>query len=112
MKQNFCKKPCSECPFRNISLNGYLGGFSPEITYMTAVSEQDFHCHPTRTSKNKKQCAGRLLLASTGGKIFRRPDLEAMRKEVVKNNPNYKDEILNGATFIKHHKKKIGKTIR
>lgn len=100
---NYCTKPCPECPFRKESLNGWLGGYSPEATALYAVQEEDFHCHLTRGTKNPKHCAGRMLFAKRNCKIFRRPDLEKIKNAVLALNPDYKETILDIGEFVLHH---------
>lgn len=102
MEPKYCKKPCNQCPFLKTSTEGWLGGFSPELTYIGAVGEDDFICHKTREDdKEKKLCAGRLLFAS---KLFRRKELDDLVEIVVKKNPGYKNKILGAKEFLEHHK--------
>jgi hypothetical protein len=55
MKATHCKAPCANCPFRKDSLGGWLDNS------IDLILEQDsFVCHKHR--KNKKQCAGHMLL--------------------------------------------------
>lgn len=96
-------KPCRECPFKNTSLKGYLGGFSNEETKSIALSESVFECHLTRETGNEKHCAGRFLFAKKSCKSFRDEELESIKNEVVNLNPNYKEEILAVWEFDKHH---------
>lgn len=94
------KSPCKECPFKNNSLKGYLGGFSIEQTIDVAKSEQSFICHKIRQTDNKKECAGRLLFASKVCKSFKNPELESLRLEIKQNNTT--NNIL-GFDFKSYH---------
>lgn len=47
-------KPCSDCPMARASLNGWLGGATPEEYRQLAHSNDSVDCHAIR----KTQCAG------------------------------------------------------
>lgn len=54
------KRPCANCPFRKDSLKGWLGSERMEEILNQGV----FACHKTlnRGDRNRKQCAGHMLI--------------------------------------------------
>lgn len=60
------KTPCSDCPFRRDSLNGWLGGHTSEFFMQLAFSDELYDCH----AKIGPQCAG---LATFRGNICKSP---------------------------------------
>lgn len=60
-----CKKPCSGCPFRKDSLQGWLGNKrAKEI-----VESDTFTCHKTK-NPNRLQCAGFMLVKKYESSFF------------------------------------------
>tara|TARA_Y100000588_G_scaffold99838_1_gene108464 strand:- start:2273 stop:2581 length:309 start_codon:yes stop_codon:yes gene_type:complete len=54
------KRPCANCPFRKDSLKGWLGAERME----SILNQRRFACHKTLHNgvKNRKQCAGHMLI--------------------------------------------------
>src|SRR5580765_3841917 len=95
------KKPCKECPFKNDSFKGYLGGFTVEETLQAANSEQSFSCHLTRDKPMnlRTECSGRLLYSTKTCKSFRNENLENLRLEAK----TFGTENILGFDFKEYH---------
>lgn len=96
------KEPCKECPFLKTSAPGWLGGYGPITTHHTAVSDGPFLCHPTRTTDNPKECAGRLLYAAKCAKQFDDGRLNRLKQELKEAHGT--GLILSFPEFLEHHK--------
>ena len=59
-------RPCSECPFRRDSLQGWLG----EGTATLIIGDALFTCHKTQ-DPNRRQCAGHMLLLKEINQYYR-----------------------------------------
>lgn len=78
------KHPCSNCPWRKDSLQGWLGeGIEAH------AQERSFVCHKTaRPGKERKQCAGHMLLKKRENFYFKLAednniDLELRGEELI-----------------------------
>lgn len=85
--------PCSDCPWRRDSLNGWLGSETPEQWVRIAHSDNVVECHTLLGA----QCAGIAVYRRNVAKLPYPPNirLEADRENVF-SNPS---------EFIEHHKK-------
>jgi len=97
-----CSKPCSQCPYRRQSLQGYLGESDPEEFMELTMSDYPMPCHQTvdyREPQWKKKweagqvgklCAGALIFFANICKRSRdgsRPTIPADR-ELVFSRPD------------------------
>lgn len=94
MQPPHCKAPCANCPFRKDSLKGWL-----EKSIDIILNQDSFVCHKHR-AKNKKQCAGHMLLKGNENSYVRLAnrldvDLQLQGRELVFDT---KDQC------IEHHK--------
>jgi hypothetical protein len=85
--------PCSDCPWRRDSLNGWLGGASPEEWIQAAHSDEVVPCHTLKGA----QCAGIAIYRANTAKLPYPPNLTlpADRKKVF----SWRTE------FLEHHSK-------
>ncbi len=94
-------KPCSECPFRRISPEGWLGSNDPRHFAINANHEGHFPCHKTMGKRaSELQCAGRATMWANQCKVSRDdpvPRLTVDRETVFSNI----------GEFIRHHKIEI-----
>lgn len=90
-------EPCSDCPFSVYSLNGWLGGHTPEDFIHIALGDDLYPCHALRWPRREKlQCAGLAVFRANMCKISR--DKRALRLPA--------DRVLVFLTpqeFIAHH---------
>jgi hypothetical protein len=89
--------PCSDCPWRRDSLNGWLGGTSKEKWIQIAHSDTVVPCHTLKGA----QCAGISVYRANVAKMAYEPNLKlaADRKLVFSWPPE----------FIEHHSKLHGR---
>lgn len=115
MKDNACKTPCLDCPFRKSSLPGWLGDYTAEELYAIVMNEMPFACHMTHDrdlkweetgSKEYPFCAGALMFMKQAGKL---PRDKRIRDLVSKVNREDCDNILSPPDFLSHHKKFVTK---
>lgn len=73
-------RPCSDCPWSRESVNGWLGGGTPEEWVRTAHSDQVVDCHAIKNT----QCAGIAIYRRNVCKMAYPPNLklEADREAV------------------------------
>jgi hypothetical protein len=89
--------PCSDCPWRRDSLNGWLGGHSAQEFVGIAKSDFPYPCHTV----TNQQCAGMAIFRRNIIKMPRPPALILEKdKETVFAN---QDEFLAHHTFSKGH---------
>lgn len=89
-------QPCRECPFRRVSMDGYLGGNDPQRFAFLANRDGDFPCHLTMTHKQTFQCAGRATMWANQCKTAR-------DKSVPQLEPDRARVFANIGEFIEHH---------
>lgn len=93
-------EPCSDCPFSVYSLNGWLGGKTPEDFIHLALSDDLYPCHALLGPKREKlQCAGLAVFRANMCKISR--DKTALRLP-----PDRVRVFLTPQEFIAHHEAK------
>lgn len=83
--------PCSDCPWRRDSLNGWLGGHTAEEFVDIARSDFPYPCH---TIKNQ-QCAGMA--------IYRRNTLKAPRPPAIMLEKDKETVFATPMEFTAHH---------
>lgn len=89
------KTPCNECPFRRISMRGYLGGNHPQSFTVLANHDGNFPCHKTMKRAKPAQCAGRATMWANQCKVSRDDSVPSvLRSEKV---------FAHIGEFIKHH---------
>lgn len=87
------KTPCSDCPWRRDSLNGWLGSMTPEEWVRVAHSDSTVDCHTLKGA----QCAGIAVYRRNVAKMAYPPNLRLEAdKEKVFGFPT---------EFIAHHSK-------
>lgn len=89
-----CKKPCSNCPFRKDSLQGWLG----EKKMTEILNDDSFVCH----KNNKLQCAGFMLIKEKESIFFRMA--KALKHNLILSGKELIFE--NKKDCINHHKNK------
>lgn len=84
MKQH--TQPCKECPFRRVSLPGYLGGNDPKSFAFHANTDGPFPCHIAmrRAPKNPAQCAGRAVMWTNQCKKSRDNSVPRLERDTEK----------------------------
>jgi hypothetical protein len=88
--------PCSDCPWRRDSLNGWLGGASKEEWIQVAHGDQVVPCHTLKGA----QCAGLAVYRANVAKLPYPPNLKLPKdKELVFAMPNQ---------FLEHHSRLPG----
>lgn len=89
--------PCADCPFSVYSINGWLGGSSPEDFIHLALSDELYPCHAlTGPKREKLQCAGLAVFRANMCKIPR--DKRALRLPRDRINV-----FLTSQEFLRHH---------
>jgi len=106
---NYCKKPCSECPFTKNSLPGWLSDYTAQELHLIAMNEMPFPCHMTHDedlewdeagTESAPLCAGALMYMKKGAKMPRMVELARILKQIdIKDCEN----ILSTPEFFKHH---------
>lgn len=66
-------KPCSECPFRKDSAQGWLGPYTVPDLLDFARRDIEFPCHKSMGTKNERICRGFLHYRNNTGKSARQP---------------------------------------
>lgn len=85
--------PCSDCPWRRDSLNGWLGGASPQEWIQVAHADVVVPCH----TLNGAQCAGIAVYRANVCKMAYEPNLKLpANRELVFALP---------VQFLEHHSK-------
>ncbi len=82
MQPPHCKAPCAKCPFRKDTLSGWL-----ENSIELILKQDSFVCHKHR-KRNKKQCAGHMLIKGNANAYVRLAakmdvDLQLQGRELV-----------------------------
>jgi hypothetical protein len=85
--------PCKECPFRRISMPGWLGENDPVNFVLFALAELRMPCH----KKWSAQCAGRSTMWTNSCKVPRDPSLLQIE------TPDRINVFSNIMEFMKHH---------
>jgi len=88
------ERPCSDCPLSRGSLNGWLGGSTPEAWGHMLHSDARVDCHVLEGA----QCAGAAIYR---GNICKRP----IDKTVLVLPPDEEAVFSNRAQFLEHHRK-------
>lgn len=103
------KQPCSQCPFRQTSLKGWLGASTPEEFVEQTLSQGDMPCHksinyedPNWEGKlaNKPHCAGSLIFLRNAGVREFRPEITA---KISQFKTDYTNVLVGPGHFIQHH---------
>lgn len=90
-------EPCGDCPFSVYSINGWLGGHTPEDFIHIALSDDLYPCHALLGPRREKlQCAGLAVFRANMCKISR--DKTALRLP-----PDRVKVFLTPREFILHH---------
>lgn len=99
------KKPCAGCPWRRVSINGWLGDETPEGFVREAHGDGLMPCHRTvdyedpdwmETLDGAQQCAGMAIYRANVCKNPRHP--RALRLE-----PDRENVFATPQEFIDHH---------
>ncbi len=85
-------RPCSDCPLSRESLNGWLGGGTPEDWGHALHSESRINCHTLEGA----QCAGAAIYRSN---ICKR----MIDKKLLVLPPDHEAVFSNRAEFLAHH---------
>ena len=111
------KHPCSQCPFRKVSLPGWLGDTTPQEFIETTLADGLMPCHKTVDYENPnwkfhmifpdsdvQHCAGARIFYRNRFKISRNPlflmeEAEGRVVEVEKSDKVFK----TAEEFIAHH---------
>lgn len=108
------KTPCQQCPFRKLSLPGYLGSYTPETVIQHLNFEIPFLCHthvektvgyedPKWDEKVEPQhCAGALIFTRNMCKLPR----DAKHAAAVRDVKDCPEVFENIPDFMKHHSSK------
>ncbi len=86
------ERPCSDCPLSRGSLNGWLGGGTPEEWGHALHSESPMNCHVLEGA----QCAGAAIYRSN---ICKR----MVDKSLLVLPPDRETVFSNRAEFLSHH---------
>lgn len=84
-------RPCSDCPMAKASLNGWLGGATPEEYRALAHSDHIVDCHTIRN----RQCAGMA--------IYRRNVCKSVSPGGLKLERNTELVFATPMEFMAHH---------
>jgi hypothetical protein len=105
------KSPCNDCPYRRVSLKGWLGAATPEDFSLATQSEQQMPCHQTidyddqdwqATQYDESAiCVGSLIHLRNQAKLPREPDLRMMAAQVQRDPANVFEWPHE---FIAHHR--------
>ena len=104
------KKPCAGCPWRRVSINGWLGDETPEGFVREAHGDGLMPCHRTvnyddpnweSTLDDAQQCAGMAIYRANVCKSPRHPD--ALRLAADRENV-----FALPQEFIDHHSQCVG----
>lgn len=91
-------RPCSDCPLSRDSLNGWLGGGTPEEWGDALHSESRMNCHTLRGA----QCAG--------AAIYRSNICKRMIDKTLLVLPSDRIAVFsNRGEFLEHHKSPVKK---
>jgi len=106
-----CKKVCSECPFLNNSLRGWLGPHLPDEILNAMQFETPFSCHKQRTDSTNYAdlkmgtidvCRGFLISAKKSSKMFgQSPQGKALRR--LQDSVQDQENILSRIEFKAYH---------
>lgn len=108
-QMNYCKTPCSDCPFRKDSIAGWLSEYTTQDLHSLVMNEIPFPCHMTHDrdlefdeagEAETPLCAGALRYMRKAGKSPRRQDLAFLLKSIDRNDC---ENILSVPEFFKHH---------
>jgi len=101
-------KPCNDCPFRRVSLPGWIGNWDkPEDLLTQSESEVGLPCHTSYNNekrtladaiKSAHVCVGSLQSANNSCKLYRNKALAGFAKKVGKNS-----DVLTAWEFVEHH---------
>lgn len=106
------RNPCKQCPWRKLSLPGWLGASTPE-EFITAalINEADMPCHKTvdyerddwelQVMTTASHCAGSLVFMNNYCKLPRRKSLAKMVNSVKKSVTVF----ATPQEFLKHHRR-------
>lgn len=104
------KKPCNDCPFRRVALQGWLGSASPE-EFGYGVGETELPCHKTIDYDDERWretqlpdaalCAGALILTKNMSKVPMNPRLAAAVEKVKRDTETVFAWVFE---FIQHHR--------
>ncbi len=87
-------KPCSDCPWRRDSVQGWLGGFTAKSWVNCAHSETVVKCHVIRN----QQCAGTAIYRANVYKLPRTPEALQLPPDTGKVFSS-----IIGDDFLEHH---------
>ena len=106
-------EPCSECPFRKKSLQGWLGRNSPIQMATDALSEVHLPCHVMVDYEDEdwhekiyedgskvEHCAGARACAKKSGQLPRDETLRKMQEELQSSAI---EECMDAPTFLNYH---------
>ncbi len=85
-------KPCSDCPWRRTSLNGWLGGSTIGDWIQVAHSDRRIACHVIEN----QQCAGAAIYRANVGKLPRGRTIIVLKKDM-------NAVFATPAEFAEHH---------
>lgn len=83
--------PCSDCPWRRDSLNGWLGGHTPEEFLRIAHADTTYNCHAV----TNQQCAGMA--------VYRRNTCKSTRPPMLTLPADHATVFSNRMQFQAHH---------
>lgn len=92
--------PCSDCPWRRDSLQGWLGGYDADEFLDAARGDGPVHCHVLkRTNQAHWECAG--------AAIYRRNSCKLVDAEECLVLPADREKVFSNAIeFKKHHERR------
>jgi hypothetical protein len=91
--------PCHDCPFRRVSIPGWLGDIPAQTFINIALSDERYDCHTKKTDKRKHhQCAGMATFRANLCKAPRDP-------EVLQLKADREKVFARPGEFLSHHYK-------
>lgn len=91
-------EPCGDCPFSVYSINGWLGGHTPEEFIQIAMSDELYPCHTLLGPQREKlQCAGLAVFRANTCKISR-------YKQALRLPAHQVNVFATARAFVEHHR--------
>lgn len=112
------RQPCSTCPFRVNSLQGYLGPESIESITRSTHGEFGWACHESiagkpsdskglvDTNRYGQACIGAVLSATKSCKSYRPGPLSDLQQKLRRDKKQ--PDVLDTWQFSKYHSQKLG----
>lgn len=94
------ERPCSDCPWRRVSIPGWLGPYDAETWLLIVHSDEPIACHETIVTSASWEGA----LQCRGAAIFRENTHKSPRdREVVTGPADERRVFASSAEFREHH---------